>query len=227
MKNPAGQNSLRLIAACFLAALVLSPAWSQSDSSEGSLGDVARKTRADKTAKGHVAARKILDEETAPSAQWMKRTTNYWATVPPATITALIPAKYKAGGDCLEFPLDHGTVYVPVTEPHLPSTAGSVQEMITALLARTRFAGAVLKTGAVEDTTVSNHTAVLSHFKFESHGVPYDGLALFVDAPEQILPLGCIYRKADWEQAAPICEQMFASAEVSVPKNYRRLGRPR
>jgi len=83
-----------------------------------------------------------------------------------------------------------------------------------------------MKLAEVEDTSVGSQRALLVHFTFAFHGIPHEGMALFVSAPEQVLSMGCMYRNADWEKASPICEQVINSAEVEIPTEYKQFKKP-
>lgn len=226
-ENMAACSPPRLsLAALCVAGLLLGTGWAQTEP-QVSLGDLAKKTRAEKAAKEHVVARKVLNEENAPTANWEKHTTSYWGTIPPANLTVLVPVSSRGADHGLEVPLEHSGVYMPFGET-IWSTSFNVaaQEYLGMLLTRSRFSGAALKLDGVEDTSVGGQRAVLVHFNFGFRGIPHEGMALFVSAPEQVLSLGCMYRNVDWEKAAPICEQMINSAEVEIPAEYRPFKKP-
>jgi hypothetical protein len=208
-----------------LPALLMATAWSQSESQGTSLGDLARKTRAQKTSKDHVAAKKVLDEENAQSAKWQKRSASFLVTVPPAQLTISIPVPNKTVDFGAEVPIGNSNIYIPFGETSWsPSFDTAAQEFLSMLLNRSHFRCSALKVGAVEDTTIDRQRAALLHFSFVSHDIPHDGVALFVSAPEQVLSVGCMYRTVDWERAQPICEDVINSAEVQIPTgNYTVL----
>ena len=199
----------------------------QTESPQVSLADLAKKTRADKTSKQHQTARRVLNEENASSANWMKRTTSYWATIPAAQLTVLIPITSRGADFGVEVPLEHSGVYIPFGETIWDSSFdGAAQQYLGMLVTRSRFRGAAMKLAEVEDTSVGSQRALLVHFTFAFHGIPHEGMALFVSAPEQVLSMGCMYRNADWEKASPICEQVINSAEVEIPTEYKQFKKP-
>ena len=211
----------------FLPLLLLATAWAQSDSSQASLADLARKTRADKASKDHVAARKVLDEETVPRATWQKQSRDYWATIPPATLTISTPTPIRAAEHGIEIPLKESSIYVPFGETVWSTSFNTAaQEYLSMLLGRSRFRGSALTMDGVEDTTVGGQRAALVHFNFVYKGIQHAGVALFVSAPEQVMSVGCIYRKVDWEQAEPTCEDVINSAEAQVPTEYKPFKKP-
>jgi hypothetical protein len=216
-----------LFATTCVVAILLTAGWAQTEAPQVSLADLAKKTRAAKTSKEHSAARRVLNEENAPSANWMKRTTSYWATIPPAQLTVLIPIASRAADFGVEVPVEHSGVYIAFGETIWDTSfEGAAQQYLGMVVERSRFRGAPIKLGAVEDTSVGSQRALLVHFGFTFHGIPHEGLALFVSAPQQVLSLGCMYRNADWEKASPICEQVINSAEVEIPTEYKPFKKP-
>jgi hypothetical protein len=215
-------------AAFCIAGLFLATGWAQTDSSQGSLGDLAKKTRAEKASKQHIAARRVLNEENARSANTQKHTTDYWATIPPASLSVMIPTPNHGVYCGVQVPLEHGSGVHILFGETIWSTSfnAAANEYLTMLLTRSCFSGAALKLGGVEDTSVGSQSAVLVHFNFGFRGVPHAGMALFVSAPEQVLSLGCIYRNVDWEKAEPICEQVINSAEAEIPTEYKPFKKP-
>jgi len=217
---------LLLVAFCVVGVFVRA-GWTQTDPPQVSLADLAKKTRAEKASKEHSTARRVMNDDNAPSANWIKRTTSYWATIPAAQLTVLIPIASRPADFGVEVPLEHSGVYIPFGETIWNSSFdGAAQEYLGMLLTRSRFRGAAMKLAAVEDTSVGSQRALLVHFNFVFHGIPHDGMALFVSAPQQVLSLGCMYRNADWEKASPICEQVINSAEVVIPREYKEFKKP-
>jgi len=199
----------------------------QSEPAQNSLGDVGRTTRAEKNSKNHVVASRVMNEENAPRANWEKHTTSYWATIPPARLTVSVPMSSRPADHGIEVPLAQSGIYIPFGETiWSESFDEAAQEYLGMLLTRSRFSGAALKLDGVEDTTIGGQQAALVHFSFEFHGIPHEGLALFVSAPLQVMSLGCIYRNVDWEKASAVCEQMMNSAEVEIPTDYKAFKKP-
>ena len=210
-----------------VALLLCGALWAQSDSGQPSLGDLARKTRAEKSSKQHVSAKRVLNDENAPTANWEKRTTSYWATIPASTLTVLIPIDHRPADHGVEVPIGNSSVYIAFGETvwseSFDEAAGEYLDM---LLTRSRFSGSKLKLDGVEDTSVGGQQGALVHFNFSFRGIPHQGLALFVSAPLQVMSLGCMYRNIDWEKASPICEQMMNSAQVEIPTDYKAFKKP-
>lgn len=208
--------------------LVLGCGMAQSPSEETSLADLAKKTRAMKASKDHVSARKVLNNENAPSANCVKRTTGFWATIPPAKLTVVVPVVNHTGYGSIEIPLEHNSVFIRFGEPIWSTSFADATQQYLGMLLTNYFRGAVLKLGAVENTSVGSQRAMLVHFSFDFRGIGilHKGMALLVSAPEQVLSVGCMYRSTDWEQAEPICEEAINSAEVEIPTEYKSVNKP-
>ncbi len=227
MENMRTRKLQRFLLVGFCIAGHLATGWAQADAPQVSLGDLVKKTRAEKASKEHSVARRVLNDENAPSANWVKHTTSYWATIPAAELTVLVPIVNRPADHGIEVPLEHSGVYIPFGETIWSTSFDeAAQEYLGMLLTRSRFRGAALKLDGVEDTSVGGQRALLVHFNFAFHGIPHEGMALFVSVPEQILSLGCMYRNVDWEKASPICEQVINSADVKIPTEYKPFKKP-
>ena len=223
--NRHGQRALLalMIAICSLTSAIQG----ESDPPSDSVAEAARKTRAQKSAEGHVAAKKILNDDNSPKANIVRRVQEFWATIPPSKLIVLVPTSSRPAEHGLDVPLEKSTVYVPFGETFwTPDLNDAAQQYFDMILTRSRFNGAPLKLGRREDTTVGDEPAILVHFSFPLRGIGYDGVAMFINAPEQILSFGCIYRTVDWEKAQPICDEIVNSANVSVPTDYKLFKNP-
>ena len=220
-------NSGHWFAALALAAVLIIIAIASSGREapdQSSLGDLARKARAEKNSKDHVAATRVLDDETRPRSNWRKLTNSYWATIPPSTLSVMVP------------PTTQPTLTAQPPYPKAAIVMGeticsesfnqAAREYLTMLLTRSQYSGAKLVIDGVEDTSVGGQDAILIHFNFDFRGIPHQGVALFVSAPLQIMSMGCIYRKQDWQEAATICEDVVNSAEVQIPTEYKPFKKP-
>jgi hypothetical protein len=216
----------------FVAVVVLlctlpSAIQGQTEASQDSVAEAARKTQAQKSAEGHVSAKQTLDDDNSPKANMVRSVHEFWATIPPSKLIVLVPTSSRPAEHGLEIALDKSSVYVPFGETTwTPDLNEAAQQYFDMLLTRSRFNGAPLKLGRREETTVGDQPAILVHFSFPSRAVGYDGMAMFISVPEQILSFGCIYRTIDWEKAQPICEEIVNSAEVSFPTDYKSFKKP-
>src|SRR3954454_2239352 len=194
------------------------------EQTHGSVTAAARKTREDKSSPGHTTARKVLDEETSTKPDWSKRSHDYWATIPAATLSILAPnPSTHLSGDS---PDPYGAYILFGETIWSENFNQAASEYLTMMLTRSRYRGAVLTIGGVEESSIGGQRSLLVHFKFDFRGIPHQGMALFVSAPEQIMSLGCMYRDIDWEQASRVCEDVMNSAQIQIPTEYRRFTKP-
>jgi hypothetical protein len=217
---------LQFSALC-IAGLLLATGWTQTEAPLDSLGELAKQTRAERATKDHISARKVLNEENEPQAHRTRISSDFWATIPPSTLTVYVPKPDRPPGPGMEDLIGSGRLSVRIGNTDWnTSFRAPVQQHLTVFLNQSWFRGASLKLGGVEDTTISGQPALLTHFNFDFKGIRHTGVALFVSAPEQVLSVGCMYRSVDLEKAGPICEDVINSAEAKVPTEYRRFKKP-
>lgn len=225
------QNSrllVRLLLSIAMSSYVFPLLFAQNQSDD-SVAAAAKKTREEKASNNHVTAKKVLNEETSANSNWSKRSNNYWATIPPSTLTISVPnSKSPAQDSAPGESADPYGAYILFGETiwNNDSFNGAANEYLRMLLTRSRYRGASLTIGSVEDTTIAEQAALLVHFKFDFRGVPHEGMALFVSAPQQVMSVGCMYRNIDWEKASRVCEHVMNTAEASVPSDYKIFRKP-
>jgi hypothetical protein len=191
---------------------------------DDSVAAAARKARDEKSSPEHVTARKVLTDDTSAKPNWSKRSRDYWATIPAATLSILAPdPSANVSGDS---PDPYGAYILFGETIWSESFNQAASEYLTMLLTRSRYRGAALAIGGVEELSISGQRSLLVHFKFDFRGIPHQGMALFVSAPEQITSLGCMYRNVDWEQASRVCEEVMNSAQIHIPTEYTRFKKP-
>jgi len=174
-----------LVAFC-VVGVFLRAGRAQTDPPQVSLADLAKKTRAEKASKEHSTARRVMNDDNAPQRE-LDQTYDFLLGNDSGCAThGADPDRQPPGGFGVEVPLEHSGVYIPFGRDDLelefrrrgPGISGM-------LLTRSRFRGAAMKLAAVEDTSVGSQRALLVHFNFVFHGIPHDGMALFVSAPQQ------------------------------------------
>lgn len=218
---------LRYMAIVILLSCLLSPMQGQSDVSQDSVAEAAKKTRAERSAAGHVSAKKVLNDDNAPKANMVKRVEEYWTTSPPSKLIVLLPMSRRPADFGVEVPLESSGVYVPFGETSwTPDLNAAAQQFFEMILTRSRFSGVSLKLTSREETTISHQPAILVHFSFMFRGIAHHGIAMFIAVPEQVMSFGCIYRNVDWEKAEPICEDIVNSVEAEVPTDYKVFKKP-
>ncbi len=220
MKNPRQFVSLVLGIVVLVAATT---AAAQSNSEESSVADAARNARAEKNSRDHVIAHRILNEENRPHAGWQKLTKCYYGTIPPSSLSVLAPLTTRRP-DAAHTEYDKVRVFMGDTI-WSESFSEAIRQYLSTLI-RGQYNGARVIINGVEDTSIGERGAILIHFNFEFRGIPHQGMALFVSAPLQVMSMGCVYRKQDWQEAATICDDVINSAEVAVPTEYRPFKKP-
>lgn len=223
--SPKQARAVRFLTAGALI-LLLGPtcAWAQEQPHD-SVAAAAKKARDEKSSAGHVTARRILTDETYTKPNWSRRSHDYWATIPAATLSISAPnPSANISGDS---PDPYGAYILFGETIWSESFNQAASEYLTMLLTRSRYRGATLAIGGVEESSIGGQRSLLVHFKFDFRGIPHQGMALFVSAPEQIMSLGCMYRNIDWEQASRVCEEVMNSADVQIPSEYKQFKKPR
>ena len=221
------RNRWPLAVITILLCALASPIWGQGDDSQGSVAAAAARTKAEKSAPGHVTAKTVLNDDNNPKANTVLESRDYYGTIPPSKLTISIPVSSRPADFGYEVPLENSTVYVPFGETSWTDDFNeAARQFFEMIIARSRFRGVRLKLGTREETTVSDLPAVLVRLSFMFRGVGHDGVAVFIEATEQVVGFGCIYRSADWEKAGLICQQIVNSAQVSAPSEYRIFKKP-
>jgi hypothetical protein len=212
-------RALRMVV---MACVSLSPIFGQNDDVQDSVAATARKTREEKSASGHVSAKKVLNDENAPKANLVRKSQVYWEANPPATLSIFVPKSTQLSTEGYEIPLEKSSVYVPLAYTTWTGDLNSAAErFLRIVLTRGAFSEGPVKITSKEQTTISGHSARLIHVSFTHHGVGQDGTVIFINVPELIVGFGCIYRSVDWAVAQPICDEIINSAEVFVLSNRR------
>src|SRR5215470_2698714 len=156
---------VRLLVVATLLTCACGIVCGQDDADQSSLGELAKKQRVEKNSKNHATARRVLNDENAPSANTEKHTSEYWATIPPAKLTVSIPVAHRPADHGVEIPLENSSVYIPFGETiWSESFDEAASEYLGMLLTRSRFRGATLKLDEVEDTSLGDQRAILVHF---------------------------------------------------------------
>ena len=199
----------------FSASLVAQEASDQQQS----LGDLARKSKQEKQSKEHKAAKKILDDDNPPPHSGRYSNYSYCRTVPCAELWFKIPEQMNSG-------------YVGKVQlvPGPKLTGEDLESAEETFMSRSLVApwrlGAVPEITSEEDTRVGGQPAVLVRFTFTKDHVPNVGLALLVQAPEQVMSMACVFKKADFDEGSQQCQDIVDSADVKLPKEYKVFNPP-
>ena len=229
-----------------LGALVLGTAlvgWSQDSSDQSSsgqsLGDVARKTRQEHSAAGHVAAKQLVSEENDgpdPGGVWRvklcTRTPCYelsialpkhpkWARATAEPRPVLIPlAGHEDDPDraIRVYPAESlGPMFSPID--------GAKRVFLQGWFSQPEYFGQSARLLRDEHLQVDGSAAILTYFTVISGVLHYRGLSVVANSPNGNYGFACVFRDEDASAAASICEAIVKSArstalEPAKPRVY-------
>ena len=209
-------------------------AWTQDstpDSSSRPLGDIARKSRQERTDKDHIAAKKVLNEEGSSKPVL---TVHACKQLPCSSLSISLPAPVawtRAG-------------YIPVPLPgHEDDKSHSIRVYEADILeaydvesakhlflqdwfSRPYFFGQAAKFLFDESTRISGWPARITHFTVAGRVMNFRGLGLTAAVPTGTFGFACVFREEDSGDAAGICENILNSARIDVAEKYRLYGQP-
>jgi len=194
-----------------------------------SLADIARKTRKDNAAPGHVAGKQLVDEEEdGPD------TTGVWrvrlCTHTPCTeLSVTLPknAKWTRGKDEPRpalIPLpgqepDAGRVIRLYVADSLGGPVyyyapldGAKRLFLQGWFSHPEYFGVGARISQDEHVQVDTATGLISHFTVPASETKYRGLSIVVASMNGIYGFACVYRDADASAAASICDGIIKSA---------------
>jgi len=199
-------------------------AWTQDSSAQPPLGDVARKSRQERSEKDHVVAKKVMDAEWSPKA-----TPHAFACkvqfCSSLTITLPAPVAWNNAG------------YIPVPLPgHEDDKSRSIRiyegdslpasdaGWVKRLFLHNRlsyFFGQPPRFLFDERTRINGWPARITHFTVASRVMKFRGLGLVAAAPDGGFGFACVFREEDSGDATNICESILNSARIEVAEKYR------
>ncbi len=217
--------------ALLVATIPAQAIFAQSDPQQTqSLGDVARKARAQKASPVHPKARKVVDEETQVPPGGRSYGSTFCYTVPCAHLDAYLPVEtsslYPTGFLQVPIPSSDGAVLVRFGRGTFTGEGDATDALTTAesnylsgeLAQVFGSAGELIFD---EETSVGDQPSRLARFTLMNHGIPHEGMAMLVTAPDQVMSLGCFYRKVDSEKGSEICQKILDSAKATIPVDYK------
>jgi hypothetical protein len=194
-----------------------------------SLGDVARKTRKERTATDHVQAKELVnEEEDGPDTTgvWRVRLcsrtpcyelsislpkTPKWTRAAEQPRPALI-ALPAAGED----PNRIIRVYAAESlEPVWPLDAAK-RTFVQGRFARPEYFGRAAHIVLDEHVMIDNFAAVISHFIVAGDAVKYRGVSVVANTVNGNYGFACVFREADAAAASSICDAIVKSARSQV-----------
>lgn len=219
---------------------------SAQDSAAPSLGDVARKTRQENSAPGHVAGKQLINEENdGPD------TTGVWrvrlcTNAPCYELSVTLPkeAKWTRGKDQprpVLIPLpgqkpDTGrdirlyAAEIPNSFSSLPTAVnpldGAKRLFLQSWFSRPEYFGHAARISLDEHLAIDASYAVISQFTVDDADNKYRGLGLVAGSPNGNYGFACVYREEDTSAAASICDAIIRSAHSqslapAPPQGYR------
>jgi len=228
----AGRAKCGMLVALLIASFATQMTFAQGSAEQTQpLGDVARKARAQKSSSMHPKARKVVDEETQAPPGTKSYGSTFCYTVPCAHLDAYFPQEttslYPTGFLQIPIPSSDGAALVRFGRGAFTGESDASDALTTAEsnylsgLTRPEIFGSVGELIFDEETSVGDQPARFLRLTLMNHGIPHEGMALLVTAPDQVMDLGCFYRKADSEKGSEICQKILDSAKPTIPVDYK------
>ena len=226
------RTKCRILVALLIASFATQMTFAQGGAEQTqSLGDVARKARAQKSSSFHPNARKVVDDETQAPPGTKSYGSTLCYTVPCAHLDAYFPQEttslYPTGFLQIPISSSDGAVLVRFGRGTFTGESDASDALTTAEsnylsgLARPENFGSAGELIFDEETSVGDQPARFLRFRLMNHGIPHEGMALLVTSPDQVMDLGCFYRKADSEKGSEICKKILDSAKPTAPVDYK------
>jgi hypothetical protein len=222
------QSSCCIAAAAF-AFCVVTLVWAQGTSSQ-SLGEIARRTRKQREAPGHVAGKLLVnEEEDGPD------TTGVWrlpACTLPTTcyeISVTLPKNQKwtrltsEPRPVLIFVPGHEgdmshAIRLYAAEDLAPTAALDMarRTLLQSWFARPEYFGRSARQLRDEHLSMNSTSLVVTHFVVPSGAVNYRGVSVLAGAYNDNHGFACVFREEDASQASSICDAIISSAESQM-----------
>jgi hypothetical protein len=227
MKTPL---TIRLLAWIALVCGLAAAAWAQDSSEGSSLGDLARKTRQEHTAKDHVASKQVLNEESQAATTWPVVTCR---KRPCYSLSITLPKNAQWSKP------DAGEKYAIIVLPGHEADQGHMIRVYGADLlngstveqgkhaflqgwfSQPYVFGAAAKFVFDDQTMVDGRQAVITHFTLPNKVGQYRGLALIAGTPAGSFGFACVFRDDDSGDATSVCESVLSSGRISVMEETR------
>ena len=219
-ENPTRARAL-LTAFVFCSTFV---AWGQ-DSSAQSLGDVARKTRHERSAPSHVPARKVASEDfdgPDTSGVWRMRLctispcyelsitlpkTQKWsrAAEQPKPVLIPLPGHEENPGHSIR-------VYAAESSDPRYFADGFKRTFLQAWFARPEYFGQSAQLLRDEHVPLDFSTGTITHFTITTPTLKYRGLSVIAGSNQGNFGFACVFREEDSAVGTSICDAIVKSA---------------
>lgn len=226
-------SNRRMLAGLTLICGLAITARAQDSSRTPSLGDLARRTRQEHTAKDHVASKQVLNEE-SQSATWVVHACKH---MPCYSLSITLPKNAQWSKPAT------GQVYATIPLPGHEADPNHIIRVYGADLlntytiergkrlflqewfSRPYFFGQSAKFVFDDPTAVDGTPAVITHFTLPNRVGQYRGLALIAGTPAGTVGFACVFRDDDSGDAISVCESILNSGRISVMEETRPKGK--
>ncbi len=198
---------------------------SAQDTTGQSLGDVARKTRQERSAATHVSSKKLTDEDDGPDGGgvWRMRL----CTLQPCYEFSITLPKRPKWSRAEEEPRP---VSIPIAgHEEDPSRAIRVYEaqstdlkytadsfkraFLQGWFARPEYFGRAARIALDEHVRIDWTNGLITHFDITTSALKYRGVSAVAGSPYGNFGFACVYREEDSVAAASICDAIVRSAQ--------------
>jgi len=225
--------SIRSLGGIALVCSLAVAAWAQDSGQGASLGDLARKTRQEHTAKDHVASKQVLNEESQAAATWPVVACRHR---PCYSLSITLPKNAQWSKP------DTGQKYAIIALPGHEADQGHMirvygadllnastveqgkHAFLQGWLSQPYAFGQAAKFVFDDQTTVDGNPAVITHFTLPNKVGQYRGLALIAGTPAGTSGFACVFRDDDSGDATSVCEGILSSGRISVMEETRPKG---
>lgn len=200
------------------------------DSSGQSLGDVARKTREQRSATTHVRAKQVSnEEEDGPDGCGVWRIHLCALTTPCYEFSVVLPKSPKwtrasseprpvlipvAGHE--QDPSRAIRVYAAESLAPMSTVDVAKRTFLQAWFARPEYFGQSARLTLDERVSIDGHPATITHFSVSGDAFKYRGLSVVAGWTYGNYGFACAYRDEDSDAATSICDAIVKSAQYHV-----------
>jgi hypothetical protein len=203
--------------------------WAQDSGQGASLGELARKTRQELTAKDHVVSKQVLNEE-SQSVTWVEHACRH---MPCYSLSITLPKNAQWSKPAT------GQTYAVIPVPGHESDPGHVirvdgadllntytveqgkRAFLQEWFSRPYFFGQAAKFLFDDQTTIDGNPAVITHFTLPNKVGQYRGLGLIAGTPAGTVGFACVFRDDDSGDATSVCEGVLNSGRISSMEETR------
>jgi hypothetical protein len=220
----------RIAAIVMLFSLLGASAWAQDSSGQAPLGDVARKSRKERSAHDHVAAKKVLNEEGQGQAGL---TAHACKQQPCSSLSITLPASMVGhvlwtSAGYVPIPLrgheddkSHSIRVYRADQLEAYDVEGAKRQFLQDWFSRPYFFGRAAKFIFDEHTRIDGWPVKVTHFTIANRLLKFQGLAVVAAVPTGTFAFACVFREEDSGDATSVCEGIINSAKIEVAEQFR------